>query len=443
MNLKQKFRKNQGITLIALVVTIIVLLILAGITIAMLTGQNGILNRATEAKEKTGVAQEEEQIKLAVMAALSDGTGTLTIPNLKKELASYGITIAEDATFPVTVSAGGNNYTIASTGEVTKVESGSVPPTPNPDPVTPPTVPEGLKVGDTVTYSPSGTYTWQGKYCSLSEPDENLSSASGQSYNITEWKILSIENGKVELVPTEPTSGTVYLGQEQGYNNGVKLLNDACNSLYGNTSKGITARSLNIDDIEKYMLEAKVAKVHQYQTDSTTAKYGNQLSSAFTRYKYYPVIYAEEKLSVINGNKKTTGLGMSEQTSFIEKNANNATDGHLNDSRSIQPYETYWDKDNSFMQTAFRTAEGGANYYNLLINTNKDYWLASRCVGTAEDFCNYMIRFVKSGFVGAGAMYQSDDHTGYNSPLALFPVVSLSSSLLSGNATSGYNISGN
>ena len=98
----------------------------------MLTGQNGILNRAAESKEKTGVAQEEEQIKLAVMAALSDGTGTLTIPNLKKELASYGITIAEDATFPVTVSAGGKSYTIASTGEVTKVGSGSGSVTPTP-----------------------------------------------------------------------------------------------------------------------------------------------------------------------------------------------------------------------------------------------------------------------------------------------------------------------
>ena len=103
----------------------------------MLTGQNGILNRAAESKEKTGVAQGEEQIKLAVMAALTDGTGTLTIPNLKKELASYGITIAEDATFPVTVSAGGKSYTIASTGEVTKAGSGSVTPTPEP------TVPEG------------------------------------------------------------------------------------------------------------------------------------------------------------------------------------------------------------------------------------------------------------------------------------------------------------
>ena len=57
-------KRERGITLIALVVTIIVLLILAGISIAMLTGQNGILNRAAEAKEKTGVAQEDERQKL-------------------------------------------------------------------------------------------------------------------------------------------------------------------------------------------------------------------------------------------------------------------------------------------------------------------------------------------------------------------------------------------
>ena len=57
----RKYEENTGITLIALVVTIIVLLILAGVSISMLTGQNGILNRAAEAKEKTEVAQEDEQ----------------------------------------------------------------------------------------------------------------------------------------------------------------------------------------------------------------------------------------------------------------------------------------------------------------------------------------------------------------------------------------------
>ena len=65
-----RLMKNRGITLIALVVTIIVLLVLAGISISMLTGQNGILNRASEAKEKTEIASVDEQRKLAQAEAL-------------------------------------------------------------------------------------------------------------------------------------------------------------------------------------------------------------------------------------------------------------------------------------------------------------------------------------------------------------------------------------
>ena len=58
MNLKKK--TSKGITLIALVITIVVLLILAGITIAALSGENGILNRATEAKQNTEEAEIQE-----------------------------------------------------------------------------------------------------------------------------------------------------------------------------------------------------------------------------------------------------------------------------------------------------------------------------------------------------------------------------------------------
>ena len=55
---------NRGITLIALVMTIIVLLILAGVTIAMLTGENGLIKRAETAKEETLIAQYKERINL-------------------------------------------------------------------------------------------------------------------------------------------------------------------------------------------------------------------------------------------------------------------------------------------------------------------------------------------------------------------------------------------
>ena len=57
-------RKNEGITLIALVITIIVLLILAGVTIATLMGDNGILTKATEAKNDQADATIREAIAL-------------------------------------------------------------------------------------------------------------------------------------------------------------------------------------------------------------------------------------------------------------------------------------------------------------------------------------------------------------------------------------------
>ena len=87
--LRNTLRRNKGITLIALVVTIIVLLILAGISISMLTGQNGILTNASKAKNETGEAQIEEKVKLSVGDALTRGTGTLEDENLKSALNSY------------------------------------------------------------------------------------------------------------------------------------------------------------------------------------------------------------------------------------------------------------------------------------------------------------------------------------------------------------------
>ena len=55
-----RLKENKGITLIALVITIIVLPILAGVSIATLTGENGILTQANRAKEDTENASEEE-----------------------------------------------------------------------------------------------------------------------------------------------------------------------------------------------------------------------------------------------------------------------------------------------------------------------------------------------------------------------------------------------
>lgn len=62
---RQRIEKStSGITLIALVITIIVLLILAGISIATLTGENGVLAKATTAKEESKKKEYEEILKL-------------------------------------------------------------------------------------------------------------------------------------------------------------------------------------------------------------------------------------------------------------------------------------------------------------------------------------------------------------------------------------------
>ena len=71
-NKKKYIKEDRGITLIALVITIIVLLILAGVSIAMLTGDNGILTQAQKAKTETVNAQEDELRRLTALEAATN-----------------------------------------------------------------------------------------------------------------------------------------------------------------------------------------------------------------------------------------------------------------------------------------------------------------------------------------------------------------------------------
>ena len=74
--------KNQkGITLIALVITIIVLLILAGVTIAMLTGENGLLNKSKGSAAATSVAAVQEEISLEFQSQMADYLEAKYTPN--------------------------------------------------------------------------------------------------------------------------------------------------------------------------------------------------------------------------------------------------------------------------------------------------------------------------------------------------------------------------
>ena len=92
---------NKGITLIALVITIIVLLILAGVSIAMLTGQNGILTQASNSKDKTTAAEIAERVNMELNVQLSRamaGESFNTAEDIVKNIGTLptGYTLTKD-----------------------------------------------------------------------------------------------------------------------------------------------------------------------------------------------------------------------------------------------------------------------------------------------------------------------------------------------------------
>ena len=128
---KQKVNTNRlklerGITLIALVITIIVLLILAGVTIANLTGENRILTKASQASENTREANAEEQVKLAVSASIGED-GKINLDDLNNELSKIeGLTYNGNPisnsnkieSLPATVTVDGYDITINGNGSI-------------------------------------------------------------------------------------------------------------------------------------------------------------------------------------------------------------------------------------------------------------------------------------------------------------------------------------
>ena len=114
--------KEEGITLIALVITIIVLIILASVGIAMLTGENGILKKASTAKERTLEAEYEEKIKLAILGA-RDNDGNFNKDLLNEELKKYGLSGVTDENGTTTVEKNGKTYTIDNKGTLTSKDS--------------------------------------------------------------------------------------------------------------------------------------------------------------------------------------------------------------------------------------------------------------------------------------------------------------------------------
>ncbi len=245
-------KNTKGITLIALVITIIVLMILAGISIAMLTGENGILTQAMEAEieNRAGTVEDERNlwINLQYTAKYGEDVGFETIEQITKRLwESKFLTDAEynngDLTDPERDADGNLTRCKAVIGKrviefyyIGAVSSG--------DGTTPPTENQEFEIGDYVAYIPQSD---------IKEYTEMQYESEGNSYLVeqnssTAWRILDINtDGTIDLV-SDQSVGTIDLALGS-YSNFIYYLNDMASVLYSNEIFGATARNLNLEDL--------------------------------------------------------------------------------------------------------------------------------------------------------------------------------------------------
>ena len=380
-----KLKERKGITLIALVITVIVLLILAGVTIATLTGENGILTQAQNAKTVTENKNAEEKVKLAVMATISQTQdASLDLDKLKTEVTTnYGGQV-EGTEFPVTVTIDGKSFTVDGDGNVGKYNERT-----------------GIEVGDYVDYTPD---TESGKtYDAEKLKKGGYDSTQTVTKEDLNWRVLRKNNdGSIDLIG-DATSGTVYFSGALGYNNGVYLLNDICKELYSNSTHNITSRSVNLEDMEKWLTDSGKKARADYSNEAKV-KYGE--TKQYTgSYSYTPDIYG--KTEDENANY------------YSEPTANTYTpaSGKATNSDTLNAKQTY-----------YKMSINPTNYGDgakVLISSNY-YWVAARFVNCFSNGASFGLRIASSSNMYGNHLFNSYDITAPNNK-RLRPVVSLGS----------------
>ena len=276
--MKTKRRKEQGITLIALVVTIIVLLILAGVTIALVLGQDGIFNKAETAAEKTEETQELEQVRLAVLEARTnnltggDDLETELDRSIKKIDPEASVSNNGDGSYTITLG-NGHQYRVEANGKVSKEgETGGEEPVAGTKlvdmfkagescSVTNCQDPSHLHVGDYVNYTPNSGKTEvtvgtdKTGYTGKAEIEGGKTDQTYTVDNSTTWRVLGLsEDGNHVLLisgsPLKNDGENPYLILEgaAGYYYCEETLDEIC-ELYHNPSIADETRSIRVEDI--------------------------------------------------------------------------------------------------------------------------------------------------------------------------------------------------
>ena len=372
-----------------------------------------VVSDSTGAGSSLGEASTRKGTTLYIMIESTISGGTTTV----SPQVPYAVTENGTYKFTVTGTVNGTTYTKEVSVEVNQFKNSILNDI-------------NIKIGDSVnyTYDPAGSYSLSSTYSGSS--DQTIAQTTGLT-----WKVLNVdkENYTVDIISTNPTSSTVYFKNILGYNNGPYLMNEICKAQYSNKTLGVEARSINLLDMEKHLTADGIKARNAYQYNSSTAKYGT--TKTYPSNTKYPSLYANQKgagpnVSSITPSDITKGNDPYEESKPIAT-TEPTTDNTSGTGNPLTVTQTYYNI--SIDNTNYGTA-------STVLANGTPFWVAARYVVTGSSFAAFGLRYAYA-YTGGYIMFYSVGSTD-GIYCALRPVVSLPSSLLTGEKTNdAWNLS--
>lgn len=342
--MKRKFKKSEGITLMVLILMIVITLILLSVGAKVIIDGKLITNtEKTVNGTNNKIAQEQLEI--------DEMMGILTEVDQKTCTHQWGEwkTVREP-----TCLVEGKKYRMCNL--CGKIEYGKIATVAHTIEDNKQCTTCSLKIGDYVNYKTAGT-PYETSY--LISKDYSGTTEDQTAYlQEIKWVVVNIEEDGLELAPDNITyignvaDNTVGLKLRgaQGYNNGVEILNDMCNKLYGTGEYATSARSVKIEDISE--------------------KSGSETQESYEDGKY-PARWVEEEGAIIDG--KSTGGTLKKSDIGSKLIENKEGEAWLQTDASITFTTTLWQggKDDTFKKS------GKAIMYHA---TRGYCWCASRAM---------------------------------------------------------------
>ena len=420
--MKQKLKNTQrGITLVALVITIIVLLILAMVSIKIAI-DGGLTTKAKDATAQHTIGAEKE--------AITTGYAAYRIALANKEnVTKPTIEGAEEVTpkgedWSVTFTKTNNEYELKKDGTVTLTKQGNGSTTVGWKDNGDDTFTKGdvtVKIGDIVNYDEGTGYSTTVEASKSGHTDVQKFKTDDLN-----WRVLGINSkGELELISDNPISEPLYLQGKLGYLNAEDILNDMCYKLYGQGEHATGARSLNVEDINK--LGNYDPKTYDGYGDIWTYRFPTSGD------------YMQYKRTKSDGTLVTDWTDITDaiyQTFSVPGEKETISADNRNDTGRSLEYTFY---KYTVADKVKQTTSDGKKMSDIISNgTGTSYviqWLASRFVSCFSNSANFGVGHVSFRVYGY-AMYGSRGRDGTSS-LRVRPVVSLKSNIQGEKDSSG------